>query len=80
VDKVVRNQLYEELLELRRSLEVPILIVTHDFEEALLLADKVVELHHGKTLQNGRPGRFSPSLRASRLRLCWGRETFSGAK
>ncbi|GLI35562.1 ABC transporter ATP-binding protein [Desulforhabdus amnigena] len=55
VDKVVRNQLYEELLELRRSLEVPILIVTHDFEEALLLADKVVVLHHGKTLQNGPP-------------------------
>ncbi len=55
VDQVTRRRLYRELLELRRSLSMPIIIVTHDLEEATLLADKLYILHKGKTLQSGKP-------------------------
>ena len=53
VDQVTRNKLYRELSELRQRVETPIILVTHNLEEATLLADKLCILHHGRTLQEG---------------------------
>ena len=55
VDQVTRRRLYRELIELRRSLSMPIIIVTHDLDEATLLADRLYILHRGITLQKGPP-------------------------
>jgi molybdate transport system ATP-binding protein len=55
VDQVTRRRLYRELLELRRSLPIPILLVTHDLDEAAMLADRLCVLHRGVTLQCGTP-------------------------
>lgn len=55
VDQVTRKRLYRELLELRRSLAMPVILVTHDLEEATLLADRLCILHRGVTLQAGPP-------------------------
>jgi molybdate transport system ATP-binding protein len=55
VDQVTRRRLYRELAELRRGLLMPIILVTHDLEEATLLADKLCILHKGVTLQTGTP-------------------------
>lgn len=55
VDQVTRRRLYRELAELRRTLSMPIILVTHDLEEATLLADKLCILHKGVTLQTGTP-------------------------
>jgi molybdate transport system ATP-binding protein len=55
VDQVTRRRLYRELNELRRSIASPILLVTHDLEEAALLADRLCILHKGITLQSGSP-------------------------
>ena len=55
VDKATRQRLYKELVDLRRQLEIPVILVTHDLDEAVLLADRLAILHHGKTLQNGPP-------------------------
>jgi molybdate transport system ATP-binding protein len=55
VDQVTRRRLYRELNELRRSLSMPIVLVTHDLEEATLLADRLCLLHRGVTLQAGTP-------------------------
>jgi molybdate transport system ATP-binding protein len=55
VDRMTREPLKEELGALHRSLEIPILLVTHDLEEALALADRICVLHAGKTLQIGSP-------------------------
>lgn len=55
VDRATRQRLYVELAELRRELKVPTLLVTHDLEEAAILADTLCILHHGKTLQTGTP-------------------------
>lgn len=55
VDRATRQRLYGELAELRQSLAVPMVLVTHDLEEAMLLADRLVVLHRGRTLQTGPP-------------------------
>jgi molybdate transport system ATP-binding protein len=55
VDQVTRRKLYRELAELRHGLAMPIVLVTHDLEEASLLADRLVVLHRGVTLQGGAP-------------------------
>lgn len=55
VDQVTRRKLYRELAELRRELRMPVVLVTHDLEEAALLADRMCILHHGRTLQTASP-------------------------
>ncbi|MEO7403277.1 MAG: ABC transporter ATP-binding protein [Burkholderiales bacterium] len=55
VDQVTRRRLKHELAELRRSLAMPIMLVTHDLEEASALADRMVVLSRGETLQEGTP-------------------------
>lgn len=55
VDRATRERLYQELAELRRDWQMPVLLVTHDLEEAVLLADRLTILSHGRTLQTGGP-------------------------
>ncbi len=55
VDQVTRGKLRAELARLRRELAIPIVLVTHDLDEARQLADRLVVLHRGKTLQAGTP-------------------------
>ena len=55
VDRATRERLYTELAELRRELSIPVVLVTHDLDEALLLADRMTVLYHGRTLQSGVP-------------------------
>ena len=56
VDQMTRERLYEELAVLRTGLKIPVVLVTHSLHEAHLLADRMVVLRHGKTLQEGTPG------------------------
>jgi len=55
VDKVTRRKLYLELNSLRGHLDIPIILVTHDLDEAAMLADTLVVIHRGETLQQGEP-------------------------
>lgn len=55
VDQVTRRKLYRELLALRKSLAMPMILVTHDLEESTLLADRIALLHRGEILQTGAP-------------------------
>ncbi len=55
VDRATRQRLYRELAELRRELAMPVILVTHDLDEALMLADRLCVLHQGRTLQSGAP-------------------------
>ena len=50
VDRVTRQRLQRELAELRHDLEMPILLVTHDLDEAARLADRICVIHHGRSL------------------------------
>lgn len=56
VDRATRRRLQEELAALRQRLAIPILLVTHDLEEAVALADRICVLHRGRSLQAGTPG------------------------
>ena len=55
VDKATRQRLYREIAELRRGLAMPVVLVTHDLDEAMMLADRMTVLHRGRTLQTGTP-------------------------
>src|SRR6185312_510541 len=55
VDRVTRQKLYRELADLRGTLAMPIVLVTHDLDEAAMLADRMCILHRGRTLQIGTP-------------------------
>ncbi len=55
IDRMTRVKLRADLLTLKAALSIPIVLVTHDIDEALQLADRVTVLDHGVTLQTGTP-------------------------
>ena len=55
VDRATRERLYRELASLRRDLGMPLVLVTHDLDEASMLADRMCILHRGVTLQTAPP-------------------------
>ena len=55
IDAITRTELQDSLLELQRRLRKTILFVTHDVDEALRLADKIVILREGQVVQYDTP-------------------------
>ena len=55
LDILTKNQLYDEIKALNQKLKKTIVFITHDFSEALLLADKIVVMDQGETQQIGTP-------------------------
>ena len=55
LDKKLREEMQVELRQLQRQFKITTLFVTHDQEEALALADKVVVLSEGIVRQIGTP-------------------------
>ncbi|WP_423250065.1 ABC transporter ATP-binding protein [Vreelandella titanicae] len=55
VDQVTRRRLQRELALLRQQIDIPIVLVTHDLEEAAALADQICVLHNGVSLQQDAP-------------------------
>ncbi|MGJ7546399.1 ABC transporter ATP-binding protein [Variovorax sp. LT1R16] len=55
LDARVRADLRGELREVQRSLGIPTLMVTHDQEEAMSMADTIVCMNHGHIEQQGAP-------------------------
>ncbi|HEY8312956.1 MAG TPA: ABC transporter ATP-binding protein [Candidatus Baltobacteraceae bacterium] len=55
VDAIVRSALQDETRRIARSLKTTILFVTHDVDEALRLADRIVVLREGRLVQYDTP-------------------------
>ncbi|MGR3603291.1 MAG: ABC transporter ATP-binding protein [Heliomarina sp.] len=55
LDAKVRATLRDEIRQVQRELGIPTLMVTHDQEEALALADKIICMNHGVVVQAGTP-------------------------
>lgn len=67
VDSVTRESLYRLLADLRQSLAIPIVLVTHDLNEARRLADKLVVIDSGEVLQSGTPDAIHYAPRNARV-------------
>ena len=55
VDAIVRESLQNEMLRIARTLRTTVLFVTHDVDEALRLADRIVVMREGRVEQHGTP-------------------------
>ncbi len=55
IDNITRRRLQDELLRIQSVVRKTILFVTHDIEEAIRLADKLVIMRQGKIVQHDTP-------------------------
>jgi molybdate transport system ATP-binding protein len=69
VDRSVRRRLQNEIEGLRRNLDMPLILVTHDFDDVVRLATHVLLLEHGRAVACG-----PISALMSRPDLSWLRE------
>ena len=69
VDRTVRRRLQDEIDELRRALDIPLILVTHDFADVVRLATNVLMLERGRSVACG-----SVTTLMSRPDLSWLRE------
>ncbi|MFN7176647.1 MAG: molybdenum ABC transporter ATP-binding protein [Thermaurantiacus sp.] len=53
VDRATRERLYDEIIALRAHLKMPVVLVTHDMNEAQLLADRMVVIEKGRVVREG---------------------------
>ena len=67
IDAPTRQSLYKTLADLRKDLNIPIVMVTHDLREADLLADKITVIDHGVSLQTAAPQVLFQKPRNSRV-------------
>ena len=67
IDTPTRQGLYKTLAELRKDLNIPILLVTHDLREADLLADQITVIDQGIGLQTAAPKTLFQKPRNSRV-------------
>jgi spermidine/putrescine ABC transporter ATP-binding subunit len=55
LDRNLRRDTREELVRLQRVLGIAFILVTHDQEEALTMADRIGVMHEGRLIQVGAP-------------------------
>jgi ABC-type Fe3+/spermidine/putrescine transport system ATPase subunit len=55
LDRALREQLGEDLRAVLQQMDIPVIYVTHDQEEAFSFGDRLFVLHDGHILQSGQP-------------------------
>ncbi len=53
LDSIIRGRLQEELLSIRERFKLPIILVTHDLNEAYTLSQQMVVIEQGQVVQSG---------------------------
>jgi len=59
LDQITKRELIEELRVLHREYGIPVLHVTHDFEEGVTLGNRMAVIAQGKIIQKGTPEQLS---------------------
>jgi len=55
LDPLIRGEMQDELIRLQRVLKKTMIFVTHDFDEAIKLADRIAIMKDGRIIQIGTP-------------------------
>lgn len=55
LDPLIRSGMQDQLITLQKSLNKTILFITHDFDEALKIGDRIAVLRDGAVQQEGKP-------------------------
>ncbi len=55
LDPLIRSEMQDELLRLQRMLKKTILFITHDFQEALKLGNRIAIMSEGEVVQDATP-------------------------
>ena len=55
LDRALREQLSADLWQVLDRMDIPVIYVTHDQQEAFTFADRMLILHDGRILQSGTP-------------------------
>ena len=55
LDPLIRRQMQDEFLRIQRTLQKSIVFITHDFLEALKIADRMMIMRDGRVIQMGTP-------------------------
>lgn len=55
LDPITRDQIQQDVLRIRKNLNLTIVMVTHDMTEALLMADRIAVMMQGKLVRLGTP-------------------------
>ncbi|MFS0787864.1 ABC transporter ATP-binding protein [Shouchella sp. 1P09AA] len=55
LDPLIREHIQDEFLEIQRKVKKTILFVSHDIDEAIRMADKIVLMRDGEIMQYGTP-------------------------
>ena len=56
LDKKLREETQFELMDIQHELGMTFLVVTHDQEEAMTMADRIAVMNHGRIVQVATPG------------------------
>jgi len=59
LDVSTRSYVRAELKQLLKKLSIPSIVVTHDYEDARVLADRVAVMDQGKVIQFGKPSEIT---------------------
>jgi molybdate transport system ATP-binding protein len=59
VDTALRNKMRQELLAMQARLSIPTVLITHDIEDALCLADQVFCIADGRIVRACEPGELT---------------------
>jgi len=73
LDPVTRGVLQQEMLRIHRLSGRTIVLVTHDIDEALTLADRIVLMDNGEIVQQGRPAELLTQPKNDFVRDFFGR-------
>jgi len=55
LDPLIRQEMQDELLRLQASLHKTVVFITHDFDEAIRIADRIAIMHNGAVVQVDTP-------------------------
>ncbi|TIX11403.1 MAG: glycine betaine/L-proline ABC transporter ATP-binding protein, partial [Mesorhizobium sp.] len=55
LDPLIRREMQDELMRLQTMLHKTIVFITHDFDEAIRLADRIAIMKDGEVIQTGTP-------------------------